>query len=279
MKKIFAVLSLIALSGNTIPTIIESNFIHKNYPSVIAFANDNNLVDFDQLMENAAAAAFKATLSYRPSSVTVSKMNYSNFKTTNTNITFNEKLLTESNPIGIFMGTNTFTNNTNETHTYKTSIFEKKVTNTTSTKVTHGISLKLKGNAKIFNNEFEFKYDKTETNINEKTINITAPSQSFKIPAHSKYKINVYLGQTNSKGKLNLNANISGTINCVMNEWSGIPEHFSINMANALLFLPSLPKGISVDGRNNQIIFNGAAMAENVSENNIFSVKGEKLSL
>lgn len=277
MKKVLALKDLILIDENLIPHVNKAKKPNTDAPNAIANTQGINLIDFDELMKHAVEAAYRASVKDNPSYLSISGLDYGNMQISEVNVTINHEPEFSSNPKAIFMGTNTFSNTTNETQTYKTDSYTKKIINKISSSVNWGISLKIDASYSIFNNKFTFSYNKTETTTNEKTIQINAPTQSLKLPPHTRYKVNVFLGQNDSEVNLNLHARISGTIHCYVN--TAISCWFSIDMATALLFLPSLPHGISVDPTNKQIIFDGAATAKNVSQNSSFSVQIEKLSL
>lgn len=275
MKKVLALDDLVLIDENLISDANKVKNTNNNYaPS----AQVTNIIEFEELMKHASAAAYQASIKDRPSYVSFESIHYSDMKISEVSVSLVHEPELASNPKAIFMGTNTFENTTNEIQSYKTDPYTQKITNKVSSSVNWGISLKLEASYSILNNKFTFNYNKTETTTNEKTIQINAPAQSVKLPPHSHCKVNVFLGQNDSEVNLNLHARISGTFQCYINT-GGTSCWFSIDMATALLFLPSLPHGISVDMQNKQIIFNGAAVAKNISQNSSFSVQIEKLPL
>ncbi|SFM27417.1 toxin ETX/toxin MTX2 [Bacillus sp. 5mfcol3.1] len=130
-------------------------------------------------------------------------------------VNINETNVTKVLPV--FLGSNTFVNNTSQEQTYNTSTFSQAITNTTTTTTTHGFKESTAGKVKVgipFIGETEItqtlEYNFTNSNANTKseTNTITAPAQPVKVPANKIYKTEVYFEKKQTSGNVELYADI-----------------------------------------------------------------------
>ncbi|QEL82908.1 hypothetical protein DN407_31470 (plasmid) [Bacillus sp. JAS24-2] len=136
-------------------------------------------------------------------------VNYTGINIKETNVT---------NILPLYLGSNTFSNETNEDQTYNTSIFSQAITNTTSTSIQNGFKtgLKVSGSAGIpfvaegkVEASLEYNFSHTGTNTKSETNTITAPSQPVKVPKGKIYKTEVYFEKKSTSGNVDLFADVN----------------------------------------------------------------------
>lgn len=116
-----------------------------------------------------------------------------------TGVNIEETNITNVKPI--YLGSNTFVNNTGIDQTYGTSEFSQAITTTTTTTTQNGFSSStmVGGKVKIpfiaegeVQETLEYNFSKTNENLKSETNTLTAPSQSVNVPANKIYKTEVY---------------------------------------------------------------------------------------
>lgn len=146
----------------------------------------------------------------------------------------------------IYVGENTFHNNSDVEQTNSTTTFSKEVNHTTTSSTTKGFTLENQG--------LEFKLplfigtNKITTTINTSktsgvtdsiTETITAPAQSVKVPAHKVYKTVVQLEQIQFQGVVNYTATGNNLYNDIKTKgmwisYNGTPYRKNFNLTNSV---------------------------------------------
>ncbi|ALL11823.1 hypothetical protein BTXL6_11105 [Bacillus thuringiensis] len=132
-----------------------------------------------------------------------------------TGVNIEETNITNVKPI--YLGSNTFVNNTGIDQTYGTSEFSQAITTTTTTTTQNGFSSStmVGGKVKIpfiaegeVQETLEYNFSKTNENLKSETNTLTAPSQSVNVPANKIYKTEVYFEKKQTSGKVELYADV-----------------------------------------------------------------------
>lgn len=118
-----------------------------------------------------------------------------------------------TNVVPIFLGSNTFINNTSLDQTYNTSEFSESITKTKSTTTTHGFSssTSVGGKVKIpfvaegeVSETLEYNFSNANEQSTSETVTLTAPSQPVIVPANKTYKAEVYFEKKKTSGEVTL---------------------------------------------------------------------------
>ncbi|WP_426842282.1 ETX/MTX2 family pore-forming toxin [Bacillus thuringiensis] len=127
----------------------------------------------------------------------------------------NESNVTKVKPL--YLGHNIFENTFPIEQTFNTASFSKAVTHTTSTETQFGFKSSITAGGKAgvpfvaegeWSTTLEFNASHTNTNTTSETTEITAPSQSVRVPANKTYKVEVYFEQKSTSGEVELFADI-----------------------------------------------------------------------
>ncbi|WP_044795674.1 ETX/MTX2 family pore-forming toxin [Bacillus cereus] len=130
-------------------------------------------------------------------------------------INIKENNITNIEPL--FLGSNTFVNNSNLDQTYNTGSFSEAITNTTTTTTQHGFKESTAGKVKVkipfiseteITQTLEYNFSNTNTNTTSTTKTITAPSQPVKVPANKIYKTEVYFEKKKTSGNVEMYADV-----------------------------------------------------------------------
>lgn len=278
MKKLLLT-AISSIFGGIMPVIsagIYNNIIELKTKHL----NNEQLIDFNALNQKVALDVLKQTFPDKTitgvTNVNVTDLNVFDVKGTVTGTTSTEQSQ------AIYMGEDVLDNSYGDTdQMLKTSSYQKDVINQITHTVVHGITVDAKATVDIFNINLEYNFSNTKTETQSTTITVNSPIQTIAVPAHKKFLVKTYLGQNDVKVNLDLNAILAGTIygNYTISNSNEIYDfHLPLALAYQQYSLNNqLPDGISVDIVNQLVSFHGLAVAENVSESNIYSVAIEEI--
>lgn len=126
-----------------------------------------------------------------------------------------------TNTIPLFLGSNTFINDTDREMTYNTSTFSEEITTTTSTQIENGFKTGLAAEGKVgipfvaegkITTTLEYNFANTNTNTDSITKTITAPSQPVPVKPHSITKAEVYFEKKSTSGNVEIFADVAQLI-------------------------------------------------------------------
>lgn len=201
------------LSGSTFFNTVSAAEIQENKSNVLnhyTSGQQGALQDIDQKMDTMIASIppnfgepYKRTTLILGESMDVSGIN------------LKENNVTNITPL--YMGQNTFVNETNGTQTYATSTFSEEITKTTSTQIQNGFKTGITTTGKVgipfvaegeVSTTLEYNFSKTDENSTSVTKTIAAPPQSVTVPAGKTYKCEVYFEKKKTSGTVELYADV-----------------------------------------------------------------------
>ncbi|WP_369435963.1 ETX/MTX2 family pore-forming toxin [Lysinibacillus fusiformis] len=170
--------------------------------------------------------------------------------------------------VPLFLGSNTFINDTGVVQTHSTSVFSEAITKTQTTATTLGgklsTSAKMKVGVPLIEGEIqttlEFNYSNTDTNSESKTITITAPSQSVNVPANKIYKSEVYFEKKSTSGSVELHGDVYTHVGVIGEGGTHTIGHV-LDLATSkegLVRSPINPNEVRVNGKGNFTVEHGS---------------------
>jgi len=129
-----------------------------------------------------------------------------------------------TNVVPMFMGENTFENNSDLEQTFNTTSFSESITKSTSTSIQNGFktSITTKGKVGIpfvaegeVSATLEYNFSSTNTNTISTTNTITATAQPVKVPPNKIYKAEVYFEKKSTSGNVEIYADVFTSVRAV----------------------------------------------------------------
>jgi len=126
--------------------------------------------------------------------------------------------------VPMFMGENTFQNNSDLEQTFNTTSFSESITKSTSTTIQNGFktSITTKGKVGIpfvaegeVSATLEYNFSSTNTNTVSTTNTITATAQPVKVPPNKTYKAEVYFEKKSTSGIVEIYADVFTSVRAV----------------------------------------------------------------
>lgn len=279
--------SILLLNSLAQADIINYPQIENNNLNTRAFKNDKDVIDayirlrFNiQTWKNLEPDRTSHLSNLRP--MLAMLIDYPVKKTITTAVADGEPKQTDIE--ALFLGTNTFENNTDYNQTGYTNAFSKEVINSMSTTTTSGWeiggSLEVTSEVKIplvtkegitFTISGRYNSSSSETTTRSTTIIYTSPAQQVFLPPHSKVRVTVSLNRVEASGKYKFFTILDMTPVTLEIHYFGGPHHkerkidimkkdiYSILHSCSLYsrISPQLPSGVILDDNNKKVLLEG----------------------
>ncbi|GED63995.1 ETX/MTX2 family pore-forming toxin [Lysinibacillus fusiformis] len=201
------------LGSGLIPNIVNAAEVQEHKNNILNMENTGQqgvIQNIDDTIDN-MIASIPPIAGFRPylrTPVFGEDIEYSGINFKQNNVT---------NVVPIFIGENTFVNNSELEQTFNTTSFSESITKSTSTSIQSGFKSAITTKGKVgipfvaegeVSATLEFNLSSTITDTISTTTTITANSQAVKVPPNKIYKAEVYFEKKSTSGTVEIYADV-----------------------------------------------------------------------